>query len=110
MDTGNGNEKIEFKTKEGEPTPAFVREEEQSDKDVVKETCEFSFGGQQFHASYWRPAKDEVKEAKTVVFMTHGYGEYLSFAYEELARYVLGLGRRCLSLPMLFFWAFSRTM
>ena len=83
------NEKIQFKTKEGESTPDFAREEERSNEKVVKETCGFSFQDQQFHASYWRPANAEVKEAKAVVFMTHGYGEYLSFAYEEVARYAV---------------------
>jgi len=62
----------------------FVQEDETDD--VIKESHWYSYGGNKFHASYWRPKKLERSDLKAVIFLTHGYGEYLNFVWEELAR------------------------
>ena len=47
----------------------------------VKETRRFTLDGVTHFASYWRPLSDDA--AKCLVVLVHGYGEYLSFAYDE---------------------------
>ena len=57
---------------------------EEDHEDCVRKSTTFSFKGNDFFATYWRK-KDT--EPKSVVFLVHGYGEYINFAWHPMARY-----------------------
>jgi len=59
---------------------------EDETEDVVKESHLFAYKGNTFHASYWHPANTQRNQVKAIIFLCHGYGEYLSFVWEQLAR------------------------
>lgn len=80
-------EDIKFKMNNDEnPDNIKFDIEDESESGCVRETTEFSFKGQNFFANYWRK-KDA--EPKNIVFLIHGYGEYINFAWHDLARHLV---------------------
>ena len=57
---------------------------EEDHEDCVRQSTTFSFKENNFFATYWRK-KDT--EPKNVIFLVHGYGEYINFAWHPMARY-----------------------
>lgn len=54
----------------------------EDDSGCRRETAKFSMGSNDFLATHWRtPAADP----KNIVFLCHGYGEYIDFCWHELA-------------------------
>ena len=81
-----------------------VEKQQQGDKIVTKLTAQFHFGkfygNETFFATYWKPgdgeyiAKDSIK---ALVFIAHGYAEYLGDAYDEVAKlWAHSVGGGCL--------------
>ena len=63
--------------------PLFVSKgfEEVMATDVFKkETSTFELNNETFFATYWRP-----RDVKALIFFCHGYAEYLSASYDEVA-------------------------
>ena len=81
-----------------------VEKQLQGDKIVTKLTAQFHFGNfygnETFFATYWKPGEGEyiAKDSiKALVFIAHGYAEYLGDAYDEVAKlWTYGVGGGCL--------------
>ena len=54
------------------------------------ETTTFNFGGNTFFATYWRPKQGG--KPKGLVFLCHGYAEYISPSYDEIAEALAEMG------------------
>ena len=70
--------------------PTFASEgfEEVIATDVFKkETSTFELNNEKFFATYWRP-----REVKALIFFCHGYAEYLSASYDEVAEILVKEG------------------
>ena len=70
--------------------PTFSSEgfEEVVATDVFKkETSTFELNNEKFFATYWRP-----REVKALIFFCHGYAEYLSASYDEVAEILVKEG------------------
>merc|ERR1711953_340243 len=70
--------------------PTFASEgfEEVVATDVFKkETSTFELNNEKFFATYWRP-----REVKALIFFCHGYAEYLSASYDEVAEILVKEG------------------
>ena len=75
---------IVFNDDKGNSGEAEDIENVDQSKDWLKEFNQFKFNEQTFHCSYWRPTS---KPIQCIIFLVHGYGEYLHLAYEEAARH-----------------------
>ena len=55
----------------------------------TKEISKFRYGTNTYFASYWKPTK---APPKALVYVCHGYAEYVGPNYEELAQYLCKRG------------------
>ena len=64
--------------------------ETKSGNKFIRFNAHFRFGKNTFFSTYWKPGgEDEISERniKALVFISHGFAEYLNYSYEEVARY-----------------------
>ena len=54
----------------------------EDDSGCRRETAKFSMGSNDFLATHWRTP---TADPKNIVFLCHGYGEYIDFCWHELA-------------------------
>ena len=86
LSTGTGNA-LKFDTKQDSADIDFTVEAEEDN--FTKEVAKFSFGTQTHVARYWKPKK---YPANGLVFLCHGYAEYVGSNYEELANHLCEKG------------------
>jgi len=86
---------LHFITKSGSPAVKFETVEvyERGGRKFSKLCARFrigsKYGGKTFHATYWKPGwSDNITKnsIKSLVFISHGYGEYLGDGYDEVAK------------------------
>ncbi len=73
--------------------PAFATSGFQVAKETEKlrvETSSFTFGKETFFATHWKPLSQDG--LKGIVFICHGYGEYFSPSYDEIAEALVEQG------------------
>ena len=70
-----------------------VEDYKKDDKTGTKLTAQFRFGekygDETFFATYWKPGQGEeivTDDVHALVFISHGYAEYLGDSYEEVAK------------------------
>ena len=63
-------------------------EEVKATEEFRKETSTFEFSNEKFFATYWRP----TGEVRALIFFCHGYAEYLSASYDEVAEILVKEG------------------
>ena len=88
---GSEDTAITFPRDEGKGEIKFTLETE--GRTFTKETTSFTMenkGKRTFAATYWKPTPPT--QVRAGVFLSHGFGEYVCSAYEEMAQYLCDHG------------------
>ena len=89
------DKELHFITKSGTPTVKFetIEAYKRGGRKFSKISARFrignKYGDKTFHANYWKPgwSHDITKNSiRSLVFISHGYGEYLGDGYDEVAK------------------------
>ena len=95
-DTRRRDTKLHFITKAGTSNIRFktIETYERGGRKFSKLSARFrignKYGNKTFHATYWKPGrghKIEKDSVRSLVFLSHGYGEYLGDGYDEIAKF-----------------------